>query len=107
MALIDELLAIARDYFQWKATYFRKEMVDACPTSLIQAVVHDNRRSYTAPSSLAASPDVIPDEPWKHKANDIPLRPPSGLQYIDAMCDQQDKKDRAALIEHAIRSKIK
>jgi hypothetical protein len=91
-----KLLEIYREYLQWKSTYFRKEMVDACPTSLIQSIVHDNRRSYSAPSSLASTPDVVKeDEPWKHKATDIPLRPPPGINYIDAMCDQQDQRDKA------------
>jgi hypothetical protein len=105
-----ELLELARQYFQWKATYFRKEMVDACPTSLIQSIVHDNRRSYTPPSSLAATPDVV-DEPWKHKATDIPLRPPPGVGLCDNMMDEQDRRDRQEqmerAIDHAMRSKIK
>jgi hypothetical protein len=95
MAHIDELLEIAREYFRWKATYFRKEMVDACPTALVQDIVHDHRRSYTPPSSLAASPDVVKEEPWKHKASDTPLRPPPGINYIDDMCKEQDTRDKA------------
>jgi hypothetical protein len=97
----EELIEIARRYYAWKATLSPTTlaMMEAVPDKLIREIVHDNRRSYTAPSSMAATPDVVKEEePWKHKAADIPLKPPPGVDRCDQMMNQQDAIDRAELI---------
>jgi hypothetical protein len=101
----EELLEIVRQYFQWKATFFHKEMVDACPGSLMQDIVNDHRRGVSPPSSLAATPDAPPPEPRNYPRGSIEaasLAVP-GIRYVDQLCDAADAKDKAERVAEILR----
>src|SRR5215469_15410581 len=69
----------------------------AVPDSLIRDIVGDSRRGPAAPSSLAShSQSSEPERPASGGA--VEVRPPAGIDYIDRMCAEQDRADRAAAI---------
>jgi hypothetical protein len=84
-------------------------MVEAMPDRLMRDIVNDQRRGVAAPSSLASKPDAPPVEPrpkgsgWQDAA---PLAPPPGIALLDRMMDAQDQRDKAALIDAAIRKQL-
>jgi hypothetical protein len=96
-----ELIEIAREYFRWKATLPR-EMYQACDDKTMAGILHDNRRSYTAPSSLAATPDAPPPEPRSLGSGEPrSLRVP-GVALVDQLCDAADARDKAERVAEII-----
>jgi|SRR6185369_10179583 hypothetical protein len=70
-----------------------RAMAEACPDSLLQAIVHDNR-----PRPLTGSMLEHDDRPPPlNVAVERPLKPPAGVQHVDALCDVQDALDRRDL----------
>jgi len=65
-------------------------MVEAVGTDVIQDLVADSRRRYTA--ERKPEPEPVRGTGWVEPA---PLKPPDGINIIDAMCEAQDRADRA------------
>jgi hypothetical protein len=65
-------------------------------------VTNDVLRASPQPSSPPSSPPPWQPQPERPRGtgwqNDVPIGPPAGLRYIDQMLDEQDRRDRAALI---------
>jgi hypothetical protein len=85
-------------------------MMEAVPDNLMASIVADQRRGVAAPSSLASNPNAPQPEPrpkgsgWQDAA---PLAPPPGIDILDRMMDQQDRRDKAALIDAEIRKQLR
>jgi hypothetical protein len=75
------------------------EMIEAVPDNVMRDIVNDGRRrSPMSPCSPMASESSPKSEPVTRGTGWIdpaPLRPPSGIEHVDALCDQQDREDRA------------
>ena len=86
-----------------------REMAAAVPTSLVRDIVNDSRRGVTPPSSLASDPDKKPEEPTRGTGHydPAPLRPPPGVEICDRLMDVQDLRDKAALIDAAIKKGLR
>ena len=98
----EELLDIARRYYAWKATLSPTTlaMMNAVPDKLIREIVHDNRRSFRVPRSMAETPDAPPPEPMNRPSvvEPLSLKVP-GIALVDQLCDAQDERDRQELRE--------
>src|SRR5262249_53230395 len=75
------------------------EMAKAVPDSVVRAIVVDNQNQ-RGPSSIAASnkptfrdEDREPQERGTGWAKETPIRPPDGVEWVDRLCDQQDRLD--------------
>jgi hypothetical protein len=77
-------------------TALRMQM--AAPTSVIQAIVRDNRHQSHSTSLL---PPKAPSGEARAKgsgwATPVPLAPPEGIALVDKLCDAQDALDRRDL----------
>ena len=72
----------------------------AVPNSLIRDIVADSRCGPTAPSSLASRPSSPqPPSPKGNGWQDAAPLKPIDTRYIDALCDAQDRRDRAVAIQ--------
>jgi hypothetical protein len=76
---------------------WQEDMIRAVPNSLIRDIVNDSRRGPTPPSSLASS--VQSEKPRAPSGGTAPLQPPPGLNYVDALCDEADRRARAVAIQ--------
>jgi hypothetical protein len=78
-----------------------RAMVDAVPDRLVREIAGDAHNQSK----------LTPLEPAKPKgtgwSEPSPLKPPSGIEHCDRMMDAQDAKDRAALIDAAIKSRVR
>jgi hypothetical protein len=63
------------------------EAAEAVGTNVLDDIVADSWRSYTAP----AKPEPVRGTGWVDPA---PLKPPDGIAIIDRMMDVQDQRDR-------------
>ena len=108
-----EILALAHKYRRIYAEYLRAHgyiipMVEAVPDKLMAEIVNDFRHGVPSPKSMATTPGAPQEEPWKHAASDVPLRPPPGVDICDRIMDAQDARDKAALIiDAAIKSRVR
>jgi hypothetical protein len=103
--LTPELRELLRKYLELKVRLsnpVQRAMLDAVPDKLMRDIVNDHRRGVSPPSSLASTPGAPPPPArlsgWSEPA---PLGPPPGINYVDALCDAQAAKERAALIVDA------
>jgi hypothetical protein len=64
------------------------DAAEAVPTGVIDDLVADSRRSWFV-SAPPAEP--VRGTGWSEPA---PLKPPDGINYIDAMCEAQDRQDK-------------
>jgi hypothetical protein len=75
----------------------------AVPDRLIRDLVNDFRRGPAAPSSMATRPGHSkPDEPDRPRTGWVdpaPLQSPPGIEHVDALCDAQDRRDRAVAVQ--------
>jgi hypothetical protein len=90
--------------------------VNVCDTDLLKAIVADNRNPPSSGGSHLPNVQIVgaprvqtPDVGPKYRAyqpppedtpadrsgwrEQTPLRPPEGVNYVDALCDQQDLAD--------------
>jgi hypothetical protein len=72
----------------------------AVPDSLIRDIVGDARRG------ISTSASMIPDKradgtPRAPSGGTTEIKPPPGVNYVDALCDAQDRRDRLAAIRQA------
>ena len=73
------------------------EMAKFVPDKVVREIVSDNRRSSGKPSSLAASNKTEDREPQERGTGcpkERPIRPPEGVEWVDRLCEQQDRLDR-------------
>jgi hypothetical protein len=79
---------------------WQREMVAAVPDAVLRDVVNDSRRGVSEASSMAKTPGAPPPVARPRPGNEpTPLRPPPGVALCDALMDEQDRKDRAELME--------
>src|SRR6516165_6296736 len=86
----------------------QRAMMEAVPDRLMAEIVNDSRRGVTPPSSLASS-DQKPAERGRGSgfSEPAPLRPPPGVEICDRLMDVQDLRDKAALIDAAIKKGLR
>ena len=86
-----------------------RRSLKACPNDLMRQIVEDNRGGPPTYSSPIASPKGQPSEQpvqgngWREAT---PLKPPDGLQHIDAMCDEEDRRFRAQRVKEAVEASL-
>ena len=73
---------------------WQQDMIRAVPDSLVRDLVSDFRRGPSVRSSLASS--VQSEKPRAPSSGTTEVKPPPGINYIDQMCEAQDRIDRAA-----------
>jgi hypothetical protein len=76
---------------------WQQETADQVPTSLIQDLVADSRRS-SRPSSMMEEKQKPIEKKGSGWNEAIPLKPQPGISVIDAMCEEQSRKDKAELV---------
>jgi hypothetical protein len=110
---------MAYDPFEWA-----KDLQRNVSTDLMRQIVEDNRSRPSSGGSMI--PDKVnivgagrvstPDYGPKYRAyqppaedtdksgwkEGTPLRPPEGVNYVDALCDKQDALDKAARVKQLI-----
>lgn len=79
------------------------EMARAVPNSVISGIVGDARRAAEATQSRPG-PEPVRGSGW---ADEVKIKPPPGIELMDRGMDVQDATDRQALIDEAIRRKLK
>jgi hypothetical protein len=78
------------------------EMVRAVPDRVVREVTTDSLRR--PPPTPPPSAEPKKGTGWRELE---PLKPPPGIELLDRMMDVEDAKDKAALIDKAIRSRLK
>jgi hypothetical protein len=86
------------------------EMANAVPDHLVRGIVSDHYGAPQGPSAQGITPSSQPvsnvrpggGTGWQAP---IPLGPPPGLAQADRLMDEQDRRDRAELIERDARLK--
>jgi hypothetical protein len=73
---------------------WQQDMIRTVPDSLVRDLVSDFRRGPSVRSSLASS--VQSEKPRAPSSGTTEVKPPPGINYIDQMCEAQDRIDRAA-----------
>jgi hypothetical protein len=68
----------------------------AVPTSLIRDIVSDAYRGIAQSTSMIPDRQRSQDRPRAASGGTVPIQPPPGINYIDRMCEAQDRIDRAA-----------
>jgi hypothetical protein len=75
-----------------------EEMSKIVPDQLMADIVRDNRKGVPAPSGLIPDekrePAPVRGSGWSKPR---PLEPPSGIRYVDQLCDVQDAIDKGDL----------
>jgi hypothetical protein len=97
---------------------WQRDLIKTCPDDLMKSIVADNRSQPSSGGSMLPNatvsivgagrtvdpdvgpkyrPYVPPEEPADRSGwRDSPqLRPPEGINYVDALCDHADAIDRA------------
>jgi hypothetical protein len=78
----------------------------AVPTSLIRDIVSDAYRGIPQTTSMIPDRQRAQDRPRAASGGTAPLTPPPGINYIDRMCEAQDRVDRAAAIRVRIETEL-
>ena len=71
----------------------------AVSDKLLRDIVNDSRRGPTAPSSLASS---VQSEPRRPSGATAPIQPPPGIEHIDRLCDEADRRARAVAVQQKL-----
>jgi hypothetical protein len=88
-------------------------MIRAVRDDVIRDIVRDSRRGVSQRSSLAVVPQ---SEPRPASGGSVPIQQPPGINYIDRMCEAQDRIDRlnavrvrieTEMVEAAMENKIR
>src|SRR5215472_2196752 len=82
-------------------------MAQSLGADVMQDICNDARRS-SRPGTVIAGTDAKPKLKDEEPKGDgvTPLRPPEGISIIDQLCDEQDRRDRVALMETIARSEM-
>jgi hypothetical protein len=117
-ALLEELRRLVNAL---RLPEWQRDLIKTCPDDLMRSIVADNRSQPSSGGSMLPNatvsivgagrtvdpdvgpkyrPYVPPEEPADRSGwRDSPqLRPPEGVNYVDALCDQADAIDRAERI---------
>src|SRR5262249_26160250 len=80
-------------------------MAQALSSDVMRDIANDARRS-SRPGTVIDGTDAKPKPKAEGPKGDAvtPLCPPEGISIIDQLCDEQDRRDRAALMETIARS---
>jgi hypothetical protein len=99
MEMSDEVQKAAQEVLRQLAllklamAFDAEQEVQAMHERAIRDVVEDRHINVHQLKPLASG-----GEPMKAEGGTIPIGPPPGIKWIDAMCDQQDALDKADLV---------
>src|SRR6516162_11714613 len=86
-----------------------RRSLKACPNDLMRQIVEDNRGgppTYSSPIATPRAKGQQSEEQGNGWREATPLRPPEGLQHIDAMCDEEDRRFRAQRVKEAVEANL-